>query len=73
MFVDVRNFSSFPASLRPQDLMEMLNAYLTIASDEVTKQNGVIDKYMANEIMVLFNTQLNPAEDHAWHSKYDKT
>ncbi len=68
MFIDVRNFSSFPVTLRAQDLMEMLNAYLTIASDEVTKQNGVIDKYMANEIMGLFNTQLNPSDDHAWHA-----
>src|SRR5260221_752495 len=68
MFIDVRSFNTFPASLRAQDLMEMLNVYLTIASDEVTKQNGVIDKYMANEIMGLFNTQLNPSEDHAWHA-----
>src|SRR5258708_16883095 len=68
MFIDVRNFSTFPATLRPQELMKMLNAYLTIASDEVTKQNGVIDKYMANEIMGLFNRQLNPSDDHAWHA-----
>jgi adenylate cyclase len=34
----------------------------------VTQQNGVIDKYMANEIMGLFNTQLNPHDDHAWHA-----
>jgi adenylate cyclase len=48
--------------------MEMLNVYLTIASDAVTQQAGVIDKYMANEIMGLFNTQLNPSEDHAWRA-----
>jgi PAS domain S-box-containing protein len=64
MFIDVRNFNTFPKSLRPQDLMETLNAYLTIAADAISRQNGVIDKYMANEIMGLFNTQLNPDEDH---------
>jgi len=48
--------------------MEMLNPYLTIASDAVTQQNGVIDKYMANEIMGLYNTQLNPSDDHAWRA-----
>jgi adenylate cyclase len=68
LFVDVRSFGTFPASLRPQELMGLLNSYLTIASDEVTQQNGVIDKYMANEIMALFNTQLNPVEDHAWRA-----
>jgi adenylate cyclase len=64
VYIDVRSFSTFPATLGPQDVMSMLNRHLTIASDAVTQQNGVIDKYMANEIMALFNTQLNPAEDH---------
>ncbi len=68
IFIDVRNFASFPSTLRPQEFMEMLNSYLTVASDAVTQQNGVIDKYMANEIMGLFNTQLNPHEDHSWRA-----
>jgi adenylate cyclase len=68
IFIDVRDFTTFPPSLRPQDLMETLNVYLTIAADSMTQQNGVIDKYMANEIMALFNTQLNPMDDHAWHA-----
>ena len=52
----------------PQEVMAFLNRHLTIAADAVTQQAGVIDKYMANEIMGLFNTQLNPAEEHAWHA-----
>jgi adenylate cyclase len=68
IFIDVRGFATFPPQLKPQELMEMLNVYLTIASDAVTQQAGVIDKYMANEIMGLFNTQLNPDEDHAWRA-----
>jgi adenylate cyclase len=66
VFIDVRGFATFPPSMPPRDLMETLNVYLTIAADAVTHQNGVIDKYMANEIMGLFNTQLNPDDDHAW-------
>lgn len=68
VFIDVRGFTTFPSSLRPQELMEMLNRYLTVASDALIQQNGVLDKYMANEIMGLFNTQLNPSEDHAWRA-----
>ncbi len=68
VFIDVRGFATFPPSLRPQELMEMLNIYLTVAADAMTQQNGVIDKYMANEIMALFNTQLNPGDDHAWRA-----
>ncbi len=68
MFVESRPLSSFPEALRPQELMERLNLYLTVGSEAIHKQNGVIDKFMGSEIMGLFNTQLNPAQDHAWQA-----
>lgn len=68
IFIDVRGFHTFPAGLRPQDFMTVLNTYLTIAADSVTQQNGIIDKYNANEVMGLFNTQLNPDDEHAWRA-----
>ncbi|HRE47519.1 MAG TPA: adenylate/guanylate cyclase domain-containing protein [Aggregatilineales bacterium] len=67
IYVDVRNFNQLSRELSPQDFMNVLNRYLTVASDEIIKQTGVIDKYMGSEVMGLFNTQLNPAEtDHPW-------
>ncbi|HML20411.1 MAG TPA: adenylate/guanylate cyclase domain-containing protein [Aggregatilinea sp.] len=66
MFVEMRPFSSFPAHLSPQDLMAWLNLYLTAGAEVIHQNAGVIDKFMGNEIMVLFNTQLNPQEHHAW-------
>jgi len=68
LFVDVRPLSTFPADFRPQQIMEMLNIYLSRAADCIHLAGGVIDKYMGNEIMALFNTQLNPMDDHALQS-----
>ena len=65
MFVDVRPLATFPPDLRPPQIMEMLNRYLTLATDCIHAVGGVIDKYMGHEIMGLFNSQLNPADDHA--------
>jgi adenylate cyclase len=65
LFVDVRDFKRYPLQMTPRELMAYLNRYLTVAADAITQQNGIIDKYMANEILGLFNTQLNPSEDHA--------
>ncbi|MEQ8673928.1 MAG: adenylate/guanylate cyclase domain-containing protein [Aggregatilineales bacterium] len=66
VFIDVRGLSTFPAEFRPPQIMEMLNLYLSRATACVHRVKGVIDKYMGNEIMALFNTQLNPMEnDHA--------
>ncbi|GIV80950.1 MAG: hypothetical protein KatS3mg051_0304 [Anaerolineae bacterium] len=68
LFVETRPFHSFPDSLRPQALMERLNLYLTAGAEAIHMHQGVIDKFMGNEIMGLFNTQLNPDADHAWQA-----
>ncbi len=66
MFAEARSFHTYPANLPPPELMELLNLYLTVGAEAIHNQRGVIDKFMGNEIMGLFNTQLNPSEDHAW-------
>ncbi len=68
LFVETRPFHSFPDTLRPQELMELLNLYLTAGAEAIHSRQGVIDKFMGNEIMGLFNTQLNPSADHAWQA-----
>jgi adenylate cyclase len=65
MFVDVRPLYTFPTGLRPRQIMELLNQHLSLATECIHQAGGVIDKYMGNEIMVLFNTQLNEQTDHA--------
>ena len=66
IFVESRPFHSFPANSSAQEVMEMLNLYLTIGAEIIHNLNGVIDKFMGNEIMGLFNTQLNHSDNHAW-------
>lgn len=66
MYVEVRPFDTFPKNLTPRELLEWLNTYHTLASEAVHHHTGLIDKYMGNEIMCLFNTQLNPSDTHAW-------
>lgn len=65
MFVDVRGFSSFPPGIRPKEVMALLNEYLSVATECINQTNGVIDKYMGTEVMVMFNTRLNEQPDHA--------
>jgi PAS domain S-box-containing protein len=62
---DVRGFTSFSERLEPEELMEIINKYLSLASDAINLYEGVVDKYMGDAVVGLFNTQLNPQEDHA--------
>ncbi len=65
MFVDVRSIASMPTGLRPPQIMEMVNVYLSRATECIHQVKGVIDKYMGTDVMGLFNSQLNPMQDHA--------
>lgn len=62
---DVRGFTTFSEHLEPEQLMEIINKYLSLASDAISFYKGVVDKFMGDAVTGLFNTQLNPQEDHA--------
>lgn len=61
---DVRGFTSFSERLPPEKLMEIINRYLSLASDGINLYEGIVDKYMGDAVTGLFNTQLNPQDDH---------
>jgi class 3 adenylate cyclase len=62
---DVRGFTSFSERLDPGDLMRVINQYLSLASDAINLYDGIVDKYLGDAVIGLFNTQFNPQKDHA--------
>lgn len=65
LFADVRGFTAFSEKLEPEELMQIINEYLSVASDAINLFEGVVDKYLGDAVTGLFNTQLNPQGDHA--------
>ncbi|HVU11830.1 MAG TPA: adenylate/guanylate cyclase domain-containing protein [Phototrophicaceae bacterium] len=65
LFADVRGFTTFSERLEPEHLMEIINKYMSVSSDAINLFEGVVDKYMGDAVTGLFNTPLNPQEDHA--------
>lgn len=64
MFADVRGFTSKGEMMKPERLIEVINGYFTIAAQAISEQEGLIDKFMGDAVMALFNTPLNPQNDH---------
>ena len=64
-FADVRGFSTFSENLDPEELIEVINGYFTEAVKAISHYGGLTDKFMGDAVMALFNTPLNPQEDHA--------
>ncbi len=64
LFADVRPWTTLP-DVTASEKLRILNQYQAVATDCIHECGGIIDKYMGNEVMALFNTQLNPALHHA--------
>lgn len=78
VFADVRGFTSFSEKLEPETLMRIINRYLSVASDAINLYEGIVEKYLGDAVTGLYNTQLNPQQDHAvravraaWSILYD--
>lgn len=62
MFIDIRGFTPLSESLPPEETFEILNEYLSMATSQIFRFNGVLDKYIGDGIMVLFNVPYDVEE-----------
>lgn len=69
MFTDVAGFTTMSEKLTPQELVALLNEYLTAMTNIISKHDGIIDKYEGDAIMAEFGAPL-PDDDHALKACY---
>ena len=55
LFTDMRGFTSMSENRRPEDIVKMLNACLSLQADKVKKFHGDIDKYVGDCVVALFD------------------
>ena len=55
LFTDIRGFSSLCEGQGPDQVVKMLNHYLTIQVDIIRANGGDIDKFVGDEIMAMFD------------------
>ncbi len=67
MFTDIRNFTSISEGLLPEELIQLMNDFLTPMSNLVMKNRGTIDKYMGDAMMAFWNAPLDD-DRHAYHA-----
>ncbi len=53
-FSDIRGFTAFSERVEPEVVIDLLNKYLSKQAAIVTKYNGVVDKYVGDEVIAIF-------------------
>jgi adenylate cyclase len=64
LFSDLRGFTSYSESIDPEELVHLLNQYLTEMTDVIFHHRGTVDKYMGDAIMAFWGAP-RPQPDHA--------
>ncbi len=64
MFCDIRSFTSMSENMEPESIVSLLNEYFTALGKCITKNHGVINKYIGDAIMAIFGAPVK-SENHA--------
>jgi adenylate cyclase len=67
LFADIKGFTQIAENIRPEELVEMLNRYFTLITCACEINNGIVDKYMGDGVMLVFGAPESDA-DHAFHA-----
>ena len=63
LFTDVRGFTSLSEKLEPEEVTKIMNKVLTIQANAVKEYDGMVDKYIGDAMMAIFNAPIN-VPDH---------
>jgi len=63
LFVDIRGFTQTAESMAPEDSVAFLNQFFQRVTKEAFSQQGTVDKYIGDCVMVLFGAPLRQPDD----------
>lgn len=67
LFADLRGFTRWTEHVEPEIALNMLNGKLGVAAEAIMANHGIVDKYMGDAVMGIFNVP-QPDAGHAIHA-----
>lgn len=66
LFTDIQNFTNLSENLEPQEVILLLNTVFEPVTENIINNEGMLDKYIGDEVMALFNA---PADIERYQDK----
>ncbi len=63
LFSDIRGFTSISEKMRPNEVVESLNAYFHIMVDIIMGKSGIVDKYIGDAIMAFYGAPVMTGDE----------
>lgn len=61
-FADIRGFTQITEKMNPKEVIQFVNGCMTKVSEKIDKNQGIIDKYVGDEVMALFGAPIEKKE-----------
>lgn len=65
LFSDIRSFTTLSEQLDPEDLIALLNRYMSQMVDVIVSHGGMVNKFGGDSLLAVFGTPINPLSKHA--------
>ncbi len=59
LFADIRGFTPTAEKMQPEELVALLNDYFTVMVDIIFKHDGILDKFIGDAIMAIWNAPID--------------
>jgi len=59
LFTDLRGFTAMSEKVTPEEVTEIMNRVLTVQQNSVQAYGGMVDKYIGDAMMAIFNAPLD--------------
>lgn len=63
LFSDIRGFTTISEALSAEEVVSILNEYLTLMTNIIEKHRGIVDKFVGDEIMALWGAPKSYGND----------
>jgi class 3 adenylate cyclase len=65
LFSDIRSFTTLSEQMNPEDLIALLNRYMSQMVDVIVSHGGMVNKFGGDSLLAVFGTPINPLPNHA--------